>query len=324
VESGSAKYPREFRELAIRMVRDERERSPSESAAIVIVSRKLGIGNPEALRKWVIQADYDDSAHLPDSSWRKFAKKSFFRSHPVIIGVAIAIFGALGVSYSQNWLGLDRSQPDLQVDQVTLTSPAISPSSTGKTITPFTVDIKLLNTGTQLVAINNARLVIQQFAVIPQCASQGGFASTGSYSANMPTSPQQGAVVNIPISQIVDADGADRFELQLRTPIKIGDNPLGKIYLYRINVYLEYNSDERSIDAGEVLVTLPLELTDGNGYFWSHEVASQQAALQSEYGSGTSSLKQCLITNSRNINAILSLPASRTLDAAALRSEIAY
>jgi hypothetical protein len=323
VESGSDEYPREYRELAVRMVREKREKCPSESAAIGLVARELRIPDPEVLRKWVNRADYHDGARLLNSSRWKFAKKSFLRPHAIIIGVAIAVLGTLGGAYSEHWLGFDRSEPDLQVDQVTLTPPAIVQDSAGKTTTPFTVDIKLLNPGTQLAAINNARLVIQQFAVIPQCASQGGFASTGSYRANMPTSPRQGAVVNIPISQLVDAGGADRFDLLLRAPIKNGDAE-GQIYVYRINVYLQYNSDERSIDAGEMLVTLPLAPVDGNGYFWTHEVAGEQAVLQSEYGSGYPSLKQCLIMNSHGMNAILSLPAIHTPDITALRSELAY
>ena len=306
------------------MVRDERARQSSESAAIVAVSRKLGIRNPEALRKWLIQADYDDSANASASSWRTLARKSLLRSHTIFIGVAVVILGALGVSYSQNWLGLDRSQPDLQVDQVALVSAAVASSSDGsRTITPFTIDIKLLNPGTQLVAINSARLVIQRFAVIPQCASQGGFASTGSYPANMPASPRPGSAVSIRISQLVEAGGADRFDLRLQAPIKNGD-ALGQVYLYRIDVSLQYDSDDRSIDVGEVLVTLPLQLTDGNGYFWSHELASQQSALLSQYGPGSSAVKRCLIANSHTINSILSLPAKRTAGVAALRSELAY
>lgn len=321
--SRSAKYSREFRELAVRMVLEEPVRCRSEAAAIGVVSKKLGIPNPEALRKWVVQAGSGEGTRLPDSSWWRRVKKWLFRSHPVVASVvtsvAVLVLGGLGLTYSQNWIGFDRSQPDLQVDQVTLTPPTVASGF----INPFKVDIKLLNGGTQLAAINNARLVIQQFAVIPQCGSQGGFVSTGSYDANMPTSPSQGSVVNIAISQLVDAGGADRFDLLLRTPIKNGD-VVDKIYLYRINVYLQYNSDERSIDAGEVLITLPLTPTDGNGYFWSHEVASQQTALQSENGSGYPALQQCLIANSHNINAILSLPAIRAPDIAALRSELAY
>jgi hypothetical protein len=316
--SRSAKYPREFRELAIRMVKEERARCPSESTAIGVVSKKLGIPNPEALRKWIIQAEYDEGARLTDSSWWKFAKKSLFRPHNVVIGVAIAVFGGLGLTYSQHWIGLDRSQPDLQVDQVTLTPSAVASGF----ITPFKVDIKLLNDGTQLAAINNARLVIQQFAVIPQCASQGGFVSTGSYAADMPTSPRQGSVVNIAISQLVDAGGADRFDLLLQTPIK--SDPLGKIYLYRINVSLQYNSDENPINVGEVLITLPLGLAEGDGYFWTHDIASSSAGLLSEYGPEFPSLKRCLIANSRSINAILSQPGVRTPDIAALRSNLAY
>lgn len=52
-------YPRELRERAVRMVLETRNEHPNEFSAIVSISRKLGIGSPETLRKWVRQAEID-------------------------------------------------------------------------------------------------------------------------------------------------------------------------------------------------------------------------------------------------------------------------
>jgi hypothetical protein len=99
--------------------------------------------------------------------------------------------------------------PHLEVDGVSLTSQASSGSA------PFKIDIKLLNTGKGLAAINDARLVIQKFVVLPMCGSQGEFGPTGTYPHSMPTNPKPGQVVNIPVSQLVSPNGADRFDLLL-------------------------------------------------------------------------------------------------------------
>jgi transposase len=52
-------YPRELRERAIRMVMETKADYPSEFAALDSVARKLGIGSPETLRKWVRKAEID-------------------------------------------------------------------------------------------------------------------------------------------------------------------------------------------------------------------------------------------------------------------------
>jgi transposase len=52
-------YPRELRERAVRMVAETKGDYPSEFNAIVSVARKLGIGSPETLRKWVRRTQVD-------------------------------------------------------------------------------------------------------------------------------------------------------------------------------------------------------------------------------------------------------------------------
>jgi transposase len=58
----ASNYPRELKERAIAMVREVRADYPSEYAAIEAVARKLGIGTPETLRKWIRRAEVDSGA----------------------------------------------------------------------------------------------------------------------------------------------------------------------------------------------------------------------------------------------------------------------
>ena len=52
-------YPAELRHRAVRMVADSKDNYPSEFAAIEAIAKKLGIGSPETLRKWIRRAEVD-------------------------------------------------------------------------------------------------------------------------------------------------------------------------------------------------------------------------------------------------------------------------
>jgi transposase len=54
-----ARFPRELRERAVRLVREHRREHPSEWAAICSIAAKLD-ASPETVRHWVRRAEVDD------------------------------------------------------------------------------------------------------------------------------------------------------------------------------------------------------------------------------------------------------------------------
>jgi transposase len=53
------KYPDDFRERAVRMVRAHRQETGQPRGGVTQVAQQLGV-NPETLRNWVNDADVDD------------------------------------------------------------------------------------------------------------------------------------------------------------------------------------------------------------------------------------------------------------------------
>ena len=209
--------------------------------------------------------------------------------------------------------------PQLEVDRVSLTA---ADRQTGK-LTPFKIDIKLLNNGNGVAAINDARLIIQKFVVLPQCASQGNFESTGTYSSNMPINPKPGQAIDIPISQIVPPNGADRFDLLLHSPlVEVRGAP--NAYLYRVHLYLTYNVRAKPLDVGEVLVNLPL-MPDAGEYYWdSYYAAHPEIITRAVDGSAIPEYKRCAINNSYALRSMLSLPAMRPAQLAEILPQLRY
>jgi hypothetical protein len=213
--------------------------------------------------------------------------------------------------------------PHLEVDGVSLTDPGAPVKFTGPPFTPFKVDIKLLNTGKGLAIINSVRLIIQEFVLLPLCNSQGSFGSTGAYRANMPINARPGQVVNIPVSQLVEPNGADRFDLLLRTPLLQG-NAKFNIYLYRVRLFLLYNVHTKPLDVGEVLVDLPVA-PDGGEYYWNSYYSAHPQGVKANVTAGyMPQYKKCVVTNSHALHSILSLSARQSPELATILPTLRY
>jgi hypothetical protein len=138
----------------------------------------------------------------------------------------------------------------------------------------------------------------------------------------MPTDPRPGAVIKIPVSQLVNPGGADRFDLLLRSPVT-ENGLLVTIYFYRVHVYLDYNVGTRSVDLGEILVDLPYDPFNGDAYFWTHYFASHPLYFNFT-GKYAPEIENCLIRNSRVLHSILILPAERTALVSIIPPQLAF
>jgi hypothetical protein len=139
----------------------------------------------------------------------------------------------------------------------------------------------------------------------------------------MPTNPSPGQVVNIPISQLVQANGADRFDLQLRVPILQGSARYNA-YLYQVHLYLTYNVNTKPLDLGVLLVDLPLPPSAGEYYWDSYDSTHPQVIAGMVYTPDMPRYKKCVINNSYALRSLLSSSAKRPAALATILPQLRY
>jgi hypothetical protein len=259
----------------------------------------------------------------PDQSKKKFWRRPAVwlgaTGTAVLIGVLVNVLSTQAQRVVPSADPTAFSSPQLVVDQVSLGFEPVK----GGNVSLFKIDIKLLNTGTQIAAINSANLTIQDFVTLPLCATQGGFASTGTYRSNLPINPSPGEVVSIPISQLAEANGADRFDLLLAAPLPETSDARFNIYLYRVHLRLTYNVHEAPLDLGEIAVDFPAVPSDGE-YYWSKYWATHLSEFNYMAYPHPATVKSCDIKNSIALHSFLLKPAMRTTGLTALLPTLAY
>jgi len=95
------------------------------------------------------------------------------------------------------------------------------------------------------------------------------------------------------------------------------------IYIYRIHVYLTYNIHTRPLDIGEILMSYP-KVPTGGDYFWSKYWAAHPHEFDVATNHHVAEVKACDVRNSYALRSILSQPAMRTAETAAVPAQQAY
>lgn len=236
----------------------------------------------------------------------------------VLIGVLTSVLSTQAQRVVPSSDATAQPAPHLVVDQVSLSLNLTPATSSGAPL--FTVDVRLLNTGEQIAAINSATLTIDNFTTIPMCYGQGAFLPTGFYHATLPKNPSPGEAVTVPVDQTVEANGADRFQLLLTGPIP-SPKENQAISLYRVHLRLNYNAHTAPLDLGEILVDYPGFLSAGE-YYWNKYLSTDPSSIS--WVPDPTQVKSCDIQNSHTLHAFLAKPAMRTSEIAPIAADLAY
>jgi hypothetical protein len=229
-----------------------------------------------------------------------------------IVSVAIALVVAWPTTASRP--DSAGSSPRLELDAVQVT-PKMSERHDLLSFSDQ-VYFSLRNTGSRLAIITGLKLQVQQFVQIPECFSSGSLATTGWSTVGLPANPSPGEAVTVPVSQQMEPDSADKFEVSIHVP----KTALG-IHFYRLRAWIIYDK-QVALKAGYLLTSLPVEPQDG-GYYWTRMDQADPGRLK-PFTSNLQSLSHCLIDNSKRLHAILALPGNRSTGLASLPASLAF
>jgi hypothetical protein len=176
------------------------------------------------------------------------------------------------------------------------------------------VEITLHNTGNQRSIIKSARFTVQRFVPIPSCGvpPTASLNISSTYDIELPTKPRIGQRVEVPVSQQLAGDEADRvaFRFGSRIHPEPSDRPQDAL-MYQLSVSLIHDNEENPINAGTVIVSvpgLPEEL-------WTQTVASDPDAAEL-----SGDVKRCLQSNTALVQTMLALAGERSSELADLLS----
>jgi hypothetical protein len=117
------------------------------------------------------------------------------------------------------------------------------------------LDISVRNTGDTVAVITGATFVVRDFAIIDLCEGGSAMGPSMNYPFVLPPAPARGATAQLAISQQVASDEADRFTIDLSTSSE--EMETTQVRLYRFDVALAHDLEERPLAAGTAILALP-------------------------------------------------------------------
>lgn len=232
--------------------------------------------------------------------------------HPLIIAVVPVVIGALLTAFFVFVQAGPKTQaPRIEVDSVTIQPAKYYPK-------PYKISLSIRNTGNQIAIIRAARLRVLEFTRLPICLSQGDLPITGHYKANLPAPAKPGKIINIPVSQQVAPDAADKFQLLLRAPAFRNET----VDIYRLEVSLLYDNVSTPVEAGDAIAALPFD--PNYQYVWTHADQKARGKNMEFMGNEFPQISRCLISNAKHMETLVSFSGERSAALSSLASQMAY
>lgn len=200
------------------------------------------------------------STHMPGRTQTPRRGRWGFLANPTFLGIALAGLAAIAIPsafYVRGKVAAGPSGTSVRAAKIGVVDMLVdTPEDKGP---PVSLDIKVLNTGTQRSIIKRAVVSIRELSMLTVCAGQsgGGLDVSATYGLTLPVHPTPGQKVEIPLSQEIGPDEADRFKVGMRLPktaMLIGNPDADKLFIYRIDVELIRDKNSKVVSAGEAVV----------------------------------------------------------------------
>jgi hypothetical protein len=165
------------------------------------------------------------------------------------------------------------------------------------------IEVILHNTGNRRSVVTRAAFTIQNLVNIEPCTTPtSGLNISSSYDIELPTRSRIGQTIEVPISQQLGADEADRFIFRLGSPIHyyFPDDSRGA-FVYRLAVSLSHDNEKDPLNVGTVVISVP----GLPGALWTKALASSNSILDPP-------IKSCLQSNTAAVRTVLAQSGERS------------
>jgi hypothetical protein len=182
---------------------------------------------------------------------------------PVLVGLLIAALTALGTSMLSHEAkpAAPRELPQ-SIGPLVVHNQRVAVESTGNAAQQTrasipAVEVTLHNIGTRRAIFTGARFTVRGYGVLEPCHPLNAVPINISarYDVTLPLPPKVGQSVEIPISQQLGVDKADRVAFRFGSPEIYPASRAG--FLYRLDVSLLYGRPRSALAVGTALVSLP-------------------------------------------------------------------
>lgn len=176
------------------------------------------------------------------------------------------------------------------------------------------IEVILHNTGNRRSVVTRAAFTIHNLVNIEPCYSRrSDLTISSSYDIELPTRPRIGQTIEIPVSQQLGADEADRFAFRLGSPIHHHfPGVLRGAFVYRLGVSLSHDNEKDPLNVGTVVISVP----GLPGALWT------KAAQASSDMSTHPPVKRCLQSNTSAVRSILVLSGERSRELTELSASL--
>lgn len=162
------------------------------------------------------------------------------------------------------------------------------------------MEFTVYNAGGSRGLITAAKFVVQDYMLLPACATGGDIPISSTYDLILPPMVEVGQVFQIPLSQQTAADEADRFAVRAQ----LSDKPETIAWpFYRLAVSFEIDGGQEYLDAGNVMFALPnAPIPAGMGSYWGQDhYMNLEESLYYLNEEEREAVKACMQSNSQNL-----------------------
>ncbi|GAA1790386.1 hypothetical protein GCM10009735_22480 [Actinomadura chokoriensis] len=247
----------------------------------------------------------------------------------IVIPGAFYVRGQITHDARQPGLGAAPSQKNASEAEIEIVDMLVDTPPAGRRL-PASLDIKLLNTGDRRSVIKRAIVSIRKFSLIEVCFSQGGGLDvSATYGLTMPVHPTPGQELEVPLSQEIGPDEADRFKLNLRLPeaaAEVGRNlDAERFFVYHIGVQLVRDRESHKVNAGDAVVVLPGPFTvNPQDFFLTKEFDRHPNRYDAYHPTPQemSHIRECLASNNTILHGFMSVNGAKPTWFSQIKSQL--